>query len=325
MKFSHKDNSVCYYGRWSVEADTAITTAPGAFAQIAFSGEQIVLHFDTYCMSQPNPQLWLSMDGGGYFAMAVDKHIRIQATSSGNHVVTMIFKSAKVIANRWFWPLDARVAFAGFEAEGAVSLPRRMERAIEFLGDSITEGALVDAQVEPEQDMLARPYQNDAVASFAWQTAWKLGRIPIMMGYAAVGVSQRGLGGVPQAAEMYPYCYLGTSFPGAGLDVEAVVLNYGENDRKSTPKAFVDGYLALISEVLAVHPEAKIILLQPFAGGFHRELEQIVQKVQQTWHIQAVFLPTEGWLPLDEPLHPARSTHKLLAEKLVNVLADILP
>lgn len=325
MKFSHKDNGICYYGRWSVEANAAITTAPGAFAQIAFTGEQAVLHFDTYCMTQPCPQLWLSLDGGGCFAVPVDKHIRIQAEFYGDHVVTMVFKSAKVIANRWFWPLDARVAFTGFEAEGMRPLARRTERVIEFLGDSITEGALVDAQIEPEQDMLARPYQNDAVASFAWQTAWKMGRLPVMMGYGAVGVSQRGLGGVPKAADVYPYCYLGTSFPGAELDVEAVVFNYGENDRKSTPEAFMDGYLALISKVLETHPGAKIVLLQPFAGGFRRELEQIAQQVRQTWHAQAFFLPTEGWLPPGEPLHPARSTHKLLSEKLVDALADILP
>lgn len=47
---------------------------------------------------------------------------------------------------------------------------------IEFVGDSITEGVLIDAECTIfTNDQLNRPFEDDVTATYAWLTAEALG------------------------------------------------------------------------------------------------------------------------------------------------------
>lgn len=48
-----KDESIRYMGRWDIKDGAAITNAPGAMIEIAFSGKAAVLHFNTFMNMNP--------------------------------------------------------------------------------------------------------------------------------------------------------------------------------------------------------------------------------------------------------------------------------
>ena len=74
--------------------------------------------------------------------------------------------------------------------ENPAELPADERKTIEFVGDSITEGVLIDVDFYDKdsdfissQDQNNRCYQDDVCATYAWQTAEALNLRPIFMGY----------------------------------------------------------------------------------------------------------------------------------------------
>jgi len=79
-----------------------------------------------------------------------------------------------------------------------------------FVGDSITEGVLIDESYrKTESDQLNRVYQGDVIATYTYLTAQNLNHEPIFMGYGAVGITHGDCGSVQKVADAYPYCYCG--------------------------------------------------------------------------------------------------------------------
>lgn len=300
-----------YIGRWHEEADRVTTVTPGAFMDIAFTGCWALLHFDVSGMSQPYSHLWIQVDGGVSQEVPLGKHIRIQAQGDGNHVARIIFKSAVSCNQRWYPPLDAAVIFLGFDAEGAGVLPPK-KKTMAFVGDSITEGVTVDVDTVPGWTLGGNlVYQNDAAATYAWHTASLLGYDPIIQGFGSSGVTRGGLGGVPKAGEAYRYCYY--EAPIAYDAPKIVVINHGVNDKDDTPENFRAGYLELLDTVRQLHPQAAIVLLQPFLGIWSDELRQIARERG------LLYISTEGWYD-NSLLHPLRPGHRQIATRLAEVL-----
>ena len=80
-----------FVGRWGVDADTATTTTPGAYFDLAFSGQELIMHFETKWLLSPFPHLWIQVDNRARVEVPLDKHIRVWAKDSGNHIVRVIF------------------------------------------------------------------------------------------------------------------------------------------------------------------------------------------------------------------------------------------
>ena len=310
-----------FVGRWVVDADTATTTTPGAYFDLAFSGQELIMHFETKWLLSPFPHLWIQVDNGARVEVPLDKHLRVWAKDSGNHIVRVIFKSANEMAHRWHQPFGGGVEFLGYDAEAPGILPERRDRkTIEFVGDSITEGILIDESLGDGIKWFGRPYQDDVTAAYAWLTAEALDLEPYIMGYGGVGVTKGGSGSVPRAQEAYPYCFAGAPVPYVHPDY--ILINHGANDRFSTTESYCDGYLELLDVITDTHPDSKIIVLAPFCGAHEDALEMLVSNYNARKKTEVAFIRTTNWIP-KEPLHPDREGHREVSRRLVSALQHL--
>lgn len=333
------DDSVRLTGRWSrqsadghdphvfVQLTAAYTTAtaPGSSFELAFKGRSAVLQFDLGYLGQPFPHLWISVDGGPRIEAPVDRYLRVQAADPGTHIVRVIYKGGMEMLPRWHAPRMGAVSFIGAEVEAAGQLPPDNRPIIEFIGDSITEGVLVDADFSdcPPNivDQFNRPYQDDSCATYAWLTAERLNLRPIFQAYGAIGLTREGCGSVPRAGLIYPYVFDGAEYTGERPDV--VVINHGANDRAASAEEYLQRYAELIDLILERSPKAVIVCLGAFCGAFDRELGEFALTWNRSHSHPIHFISSRGWVP-EEPLHPLRGGHEVIAGKLVPLLKDIL-
>lgn len=307
-----------FVGRWVVNENVAKTTAPGAYFDLAFSGQQLIMHFETKWLLSPLPHLWVQVDHGARIEVPIDKHLRVWASEPGNHIVRVIYKGANEMAHRWHEPFGGSVEFLGYDAEAAGVLPAPEKRkTIEFVGDSITEGILIDEALGDGIKWFGRPYQDDVTAAYAWLTAEALDLEPYIMGYGGVGVTKGGSGSVPRAQEAYPYCFADEPMQYDRPDY--VLINHGANDRFSAAEDFCKGYRELLDVVVTHNPDSEIIVLAPFCGAHEDALEALVDHYNADHHTDIAFIRTTNWIP-KEPLHPDRKGHREVSRRLVEEL-----
>ena len=311
-----KSEAIRISGRWDTEGDCAITTAPGGMIEVAFKGKAAVLRFNTDMNMHPYPHLWIQVDDGARVETTVDRVIRVEAPNDGNHVIKVVYKSAVEHQHRWYQPLIGKICFLGAEVCGEAGvLPEDNRKIIEFIGDSITEGVLVDALYQLNQTI-----QDDSTATYAYLTALKLGMKPIIMGYGAVGVIRGGNGAVPRAADSYPYNYNNSEAIAQGSSI--IVINHGANDQWGTAEEYTSAYRELLEVVRKKNPESKIVVLSAFCGVHPEALKKMVEAYNSENNDDIRFIDTKGWIP-KEPLHPLRDGHEIIAERLTAKLKEM--
>lgn len=333
------DDAVRLTGRWSrnteeghnprthtqATAQYTTTTAAGSYFELAFEGQSVVLQFDLGFLGQPFPHLWISLDGGARIETPVDRFLHVEAPERGTHVVKVIYKGGVEMLPRWFAPLMGAVSFIGAKADAPASLPADDRRIIEFVGDSITEGVLIDADYSDTPahliDQFNRPYQDDNSATYAALTAQALNLRPIYQAYGAVGLTRSGCGSVPRAGLIYPYVYDGVPYTGETPDI--VLINHGANDRAAKAEEYIRRYGELIDMIRERAPEAIIVCLSAFCGAFDGELDAFVHSYNETHDQPIHFISSKGWIPL-EPLHPLRGGHRIIADHLIPRLGEII-
>ncbi|MBQ3817506.1 MAG: hypothetical protein II802_04485 [Clostridia bacterium] len=318
MFFGFEDKSVRFTGRWAEFNGVMTTTACGSRFEFAFKGKDAVMEFDIGGMAKPFPHIWILVDEKIKIEAPVDKWLRIECDKAGEHIVTVVLKGMVEQQHRWHTPLVGRLSFKGYEADENAVLPDNNRKTIEFVGDSITEGVLVDADREYFKDdgQANRPYQDDATATYAYLTAKALNLEPIIMGYGAVGVTKGGCGGVVRAPEAYPFCF--ENAPISFKSPDYIVINHGTNDM-GRPEKFADGYKRLLRVITEKNPNSKIVCMVPFIGAFCNEIKEIVKEYNDTNKTNIGVVDTTGWLPR-EPIHPLRDGHKKAADKLAEEL-----
>ena len=321
MFFDINSKSLRLTGRWHKTEKSATTTATGGKIEIAFDGCFAVLHFDTKTNEHPFPHLWIRVDGGAKIEVPLDKELRIETEENGKHYVEIIFKSAVENQHRWYEPLKAKVSFCGFEADGEGSIPADERKVIEFIGDSITEGVLIDARENVDNlDMDLRVYEDDSMATYAYLTAEKLNMKPVIMGYGSVGMTRSGNGAVPKPLLSYPFCYNNAPYKDAGADI--IVINHGANDRAATEETYIKTYEEFLGLVRGRNSSARIVVLSPFCGVYSDSLNEMVKGFKEKNNDKIIFISTVGWID-KKPLHPLREGHRTVAEKLSGILKNI--
>lgn len=332
------DPSVRLTGRWSrLNADGSdchiyvqpsaahtTTTAAGSYFELAFRGETALLQFDLGYVETHAPHLWIQVDGGASIEAPVDRFVRIMANGDGNHIVKVTYKGGVEQYPRWYAPLWGAINFIGAEADAPGELPPDDRRIIEFIGDSITEGVLIDIDYETAPftlDQFNRTYQDDNAATYASLTAKRLNLRPLFQAYGAVGLTRTGCGAVPRAGLIYPYCFDGVRYTGEKPDI--ILINHGANDRGTTAEEYISRYAEFIDQLRANTPDAIIVCLTAFCGGFDAEVAEFVEKYNQTHEKPIHCISSKGWVPL-EPLHPLRDGHRIIADHLTPLLKDIL-
>ena len=322
MFFDVNSSDARFTGRWSVDENSAVTTAPGSYFELAVSGKFAVLHFDMTYSTPPYQHLWICVDDGAKIEVPLDRVIRIEMKENTRHIITVTYKGSVEIQHRWYLPLVGRIDFRGVETEAISILPRDERKVIEFIGDSITEGVLIDAQYEFEKEgQLNRPNQDDSTATYAYLTAQRLDMIPLIMGYGGTGVTRGGCGGVPKASLSYGY-----NFDGSEKNTpkpHIIVINYGANDVRNGAQCYIESYREFLSIVRVDNPNAKIVVLSPFCGAYAAELDTLVREFNLQNKDNIAFINSSGWVEA-EPLHPTRESHMKLAEYLSERLTELL-
>lgn len=319
MFIPYTDASVRLTGRWGVWNNTACATAAGATIEAAFRGRMARLQFNLEFNEHPYPHVWISVDGGARVEAPLSPYLRVAAPDDGEHVVTVIYKGSVEMHHRWYQPLIGKIAFCGLEADAPAGLPADERPVIEFVGDSITEGVLIDADCTFfANDWLNRPFEDDVTATYAWLTAEALGLRPLMMGYGAVGITRSGCGSVPKAEAAYPYCFaeMPMTYP---TSPGYVLINHGANDRGASAEDYIAGYRRLLDLIRRTHPQAKLIALSAFCGAFAKELGAMVAAYNRENGCDVLFIDSTGWVPV-EPLHPLRDGHREIAGHLTGIL-----
>ncbi len=328
MRVDYRHESVRLTGRWDTRDDRfAETTTTGAYIEFAFEGRMAMAMFDTWANPEPRLHLWIQLDGGAMVQTPIDKYLRVIAPDDGRHVCRIIYKGGAEVHSRWYLPLEGKVSFIGFEAEKAVAIGEDTRKTIEFVGDSITEGVLIDVDYYGDGrpaspiDQHNRTYQDDACATYAWLTAEALDLRPIVMGYGAVGTTRSGQGRVPAVPIAYPYNF--ENSPISRPEPDYILINHGANDRSKPAELYVEKYGELLDKIRELNPNAKIISLSAFCGAHHEELGAFIKKYNEKNGTNIPFIDSTGWVPV-EPLHPLRDGHRTIAEHLAPILKELL-
>ena len=330
MIISHLSPAVRYTGRWVKREDAAITTAPGAYFEIAFNGTWCDLRFDMSLYSEPFPHLYIQVDGGAKIDARIAHYMRIEAPDDGNHIVTVYFKNTMEDLQRWYEPLVARVAFIGAEADGEGVLPPDNRKIIQFLGDSITEGTWVDIErtaygaTDGDDDPgnhRNMEYENDATATYAYLTAKALNMRPYIMGYGCLGLVRPANGGVPPAGKSYPYYFNG--YPIEKDIPDILVINYGANDARYIMEEYIKAYSEFLPLAREINPTAKIVVMSAFMGVHPEEVGKMVEKYNSDYNDDVLFVDSTGWIPRN-PVHPPREGHRVISEHLSAILKEKL-
>jgi lysophospholipase L1-like esterase len=283
--------------------------------------------FDTWANPEPRLHLWVQLDGGAMVQTPIDSYLRIRAPTDGRHVCRIIYKGGAEVHPRWYLPIEGKVSFIGFEAEKCVAIGEDTRKTIEFVGDSITEGVLIDTDYYGEGhswspiDQHNRVYQDDACATYAWLTAEALDLRPIVMGYGAVGVTRAGQRKVPPAPVAYPYNF--EDSPISRPEPDYILINHGANDAWAGADRYIAEYEHLLDVIRECHPTSKIISTCCFRGHFKVELEAFINKYNEKNETDIIYIDASSWIPYD-PLHPLRDGHRIVAENLAPVLKEKL-
>ena len=314
MFISYSDPSVRLTGRFFPEKQAAVTTACGSSVELAFLGRSALLHFDISDLVPAFPHVYLQIDGGPLIESALSARLTVRTADAGPHILRIIFKSAVEYQNRWQFPLQAKLAFEGFEADAPAALPPDRRRTVSFIGDSITEGILIFPEQTPAGDKhLDRVYMDDVTKTYAWLTAEHFGLRPTFFAYGAVGMSKGGNGGVPKAIEAYPFYADGVPFPGE--DPDLILLNLGANDRKKEAELFIPAYREFLEMIARRCPRSEIVVLSPFCGAHAGPLKEAVEAFSEEHARPVGFIDSTGWVP-PEPLHPGEEGHAVIARHL---------
>jgi lysophospholipase L1-like esterase len=329
VNVSYTHESVRLTGRWDTSTPYCATaTATGSYVEFAFEGRMALAKFDVVSNADPKLHLWVQLDGGDMIETPVDSYLRVIAKEEGEHICRIIYKGGTELDRRWYHPLTAKVSFIGVQTEQPIPIPADTRKTIEFVGDSITEGVLIDADFHSGDESLStyidsvmRCYQDDVCATYAWLTAEALDLRPIFMGYGAVGVTRAGCGNVPEASKSYPYNF--ENSPINHKNADYIVINHGANDRPKGVELYLQKYEELLDVIRAHNPASQIIALSAFCGAFHAELGEMIARYNQKHGCDVRFIDSNGWIPV-EPLHPLRDGHRTVAEHLVSRLKEIV-
>lgn len=327
MNVSYKHESIRLTGRWDKGETCATATATGSYIEFAFEGRMALARFDVFSNAFPRLHLWVQLDGGAMVESPVDSFLRVVAPDDGAHVCRIVYKGGTEQDRRWYAPLTGKVSFIGVQTDKPIPLAPDMRKTVEFVGDSITEGVLIDTDFNSAGDPTSnyidatfRCWQDDACATYAWLTAEAMNWRPIVMGYGAVGATHGGSGAVPKAVEAYPYNFDGSPITHESADY--IIINHGANDRSHARELYIAEYEHLLDVIRARNPMSVIISLSAFCGAHHEALGELIARYNEKNGCNVHFIDSCGWVP-EEPLHPMRDGHRIIAAHLTQKLREI--
>jgi len=316
-------DSIVFTGRWDLRAaQRAITVSGGSYLRAQFSGPSVSAQFDLAVNQVPLPTIAWAIDEGAWQESEVAPVVKLAAgLADGPHTVWLMVRGIDEHQSRWTPPLVGSVTFLGLDlAPGSKMLPPlkpwvEPELKLEFLGDSITEGVLVQAKgLGPGKTSWA--WQTDALHSYACRTAMAMNAAWRQVGFGATGLVHGGSGGSKGALDSFNYFY--ADCPRDDWQPDVVVVNQGTNDRKLPPDQYLALYARYLGLIRQAYPKAKIAALRPFNGSQEAGIREAVAEAWAKGDNAVYYVDTAGWYA--GPLHPLAAASVGIAEKLAAAL-----
>lgn len=295
---SVSDPNIVYVGRWDTTSSTAAVPGwTGAYLQTAFTGTTVKVK------ARDAVNLYVSIDGGAdVFHAGVRGTVDLtpQPLAAGTHTLRISYRSGDTV-------------FQGLVLDSGASTvsPNTPSGLVEFVGDSITAGALTDRL---------------ALDSYAWKTGEQLGMRHTQIarsGYCLVARS--GCTGL--STQFFRTASTGTqAWDFSRYQANAVVINLGTNDvgHGVSSTQFQSAYTSLLRKVRAAYPQAWIFALETFRGRYVPQTEAAVQAVVAGGDSRVSFVDTTGWLSsgdLTDSVHPNDQGHRAIADRLAPIIA----
>ncbi|GAB7042221.1 MULTISPECIES: GDSL-type esterase/lipase family protein [Catenuloplanes] len=304
------DPNLHFAGRWDTgDPGTYVGNWGAPYVTATFTGSTLTARV------RDTVSLYVSIDGG---ADTLHENVRgaVDLTPArlrpGVHTVRLSYRTGDVPSCAT-WPAPC-ATFQGFVlGRGERTLPRRNPRTlVEFVGDSITVGALSS---------------RNSLTSYAWQTGERLGadRTNIARSGACLVDIPGTCFGI--GANYRKQAIAGTvDWDFSRYRADAVVINLGTNDagRGVSGADFQAAYERLLREVRAAHPSAHVFALETLRRRYVAETQAAVRAVADP---RVHWVSTEGWLAEADYVdggHPTDAGHAKIAERLAPVVAGHL-
>src|SRR6476469_386277 len=293
------DPNITYVRRWTNSSTTATPNWTGAYLVTRFTGTTVRVR------ARDAVNFYASIDGGAdVFYAGVRGTVNLTPTplAAGTHSLRVSYRSGDTV-------------FLGLVLdEGATTVrPSVSTKLIEFVGDSITAGALTDKL---------------AVSAYGWVLGERLGVRHTQIarsGYCLV--AQDGCAG--QRTQFFQTASTGTTaWNFASYQASAVVVNLGTNDigHGVTGATFQSTYTDFLRAVRAKYPNAVIFAMETFKKRYVAETQAAVRAVNDP---NIRYVNTEGWLTVgadyeDTDGHPNETGHVKVADRLAPIVGPAI-
>ncbi|MEW2399292.1 GDSL-type esterase/lipase family protein [Streptomyces sp. NPDC046862] len=300
---SVSDPNIAYVGRWDTgSGTTAVANWTGAYVQTSFTGTTVKVK------ARDAVNFYASIDGGpDVFHAGVRGTVNLtpQPLPAGTHTLRIAYRSGDTVFQGLVLDSGARTV-----------APNTPSGLIEFVGDSITAGALTDRL---------------ALDSYAWKTGERLGMRHTQIaraGYCLVG--QSGCTGL--SGQFFRTASTGSqSWDFSRYQASAVVINLGTNDvgHGVTGAAFQSAYTTLLRDIRAKYPSAVLFAVQTLKKRYVSETKAAVDARTTAGDTRVRYVDTTGWLTdgtdyEDGNGHPNETGHTKFASRLAPVISAAL-
>lgn len=329
-------------GRVMPIEDTLWLALSGTGVEFIATGAKVRITFvadDTWSgVSENRARIAVYVDGIRTVDRLLDKQeVTITAFEEGNtatHLVRVIKLSESAMST---------CGIAKIETDGTIRPTECREKLIEFVGDSITCGYGVD---DEDRDHHFATGTEDMTRAYAYKTAeWLLADYSmvsfsgygIVSGYTATG-DKMGHQLVPDYYEKFGFScgtYLGKykpqdfSWEFSVRQPDVVVVNLGTNDmsyvldKDDRREEFINGYMSFLKTIEERNPGASVVCTLGVMGeALCPAVEEAIARYKKNRNTQSdiTFVGIDDQLPEDGYVadwHPTETTHKKVAEKLV--------
>ncbi|HEV8561425.1 MAG TPA: GDSL-type esterase/lipase family protein [Actinophytocola sp.] len=296
------DSNIAYTGRWTISTTTAVPSWAGAYFTTGFTGTTVRVR------ARDAVNFYASIDGGAdVFFAGVRGTVNLTPTPlpAGTHRLRVSYRSGDTV----FLGL---VLDPGAHTTAIPPSPK----LIEFVGDSITFGALTSKM---------------ALSAYGWVLGERLGVRHTQIarsGYCLVAAS----GCVGQSTQFFKLASTGTTdWDFSRYQASAVVINLGTNDigHSVSGPTFQAAYTDFLRNIRAKYPNAVIFAMETFKMRYVPETQAAVRARNTAGDSRVRFINTEGWLIVgtdyaDGDGHPNDGGHVKIANRLAPIIGPAI-
>lgn len=320
---------VRYYGRWDKMTDGSIRTGRGStYLRTDFTGTCLTVLLSN---AGENVIWWrISIDDGEFrrFKPEGEETVLVKDLAPQRHSVLLVRDTEGY---------GGLSTIKGFKTDGTIIKPPKLERKIEFIGDSVLAGAFAEGPGDYWE-------QENGYMSFGPQLARMLHAEWSVIATSGEGVvlnaSAEDAGDQTHALQDYlsPFNSDEEINRLNNMKPQLIMINHGANDfeapKPPLPEQFIKGYMEVIMRVRKNNPQAVIICVEPVpreSGSIARPLiKRAVKQLKREGmaNLHFISLNKKGQLLLDEDFadgeHPLISGHTKIAEQLKNKVASLM-